>query len=151
LYTILEQRSQAWIGTLAAPMGARVRAMLDLATREGVPAVVIEGWRSPTRQDQLYREGRTRARGWESQHQWGLAVDIVPLDTQGRLWWQAPQSVWDRLGFFGETQGLRWGGRWTPPDRVHFEFPVSGLMMVMGSVMMVGLLIILSSTWKQSP
>jgi peptidoglycan L-alanyl-D-glutamate endopeptidase CwlK len=140
MYTPLKQKSQAWILTLTDPMAGRVRGMLAQASRDGIEAVVVEGWRSPHRQRALYAKGQTRAKPWVSQHQWGLAVDIVPLDNQVKLWWYAPLSVWNQLGRIGELHGLRWGGRFIPPDRGHFEFPIEGSRFFLLSGVMLGIL-----------
>lgn len=51
---------------------------------QGYPMAVFEAYRSPERQDLLYGQGRTapgpritRARAWESWHQYYLACDIA--------------------------------------------------------------------------
>lgn len=55
-----------------------------------------------------------------SKHLEGEAADIVPM-RNGRAWWNAPLSVWERMGALGESCGLRWGGRWKTKDCPHFE------------------------------
>jgi hypothetical protein len=35
--------------------------------------------------------------------------------------------LWDQIGAIGEAQGLKWGGRFTHPDRPHFEFEAAPL------------------------
>lgn len=54
---------------------------------------IFEGFRSPTRQNELWALGRTapgkivtRARGWQSWHQFGLAADIA-LWKDGKWSW----------------------------------------------------------------
>ncbi|MCV5090722.1 M15 family metallopeptidase, partial [Escherichia coli] len=62
-------------------------------------------------------------RGGESYHNYGLAVDIVPTNAQGKPTWQASREVWEAIGRAGERQGLEWGGRWTGfSDVPHFQF-----------------------------
>lgn len=56
-----------------------------------------------------------------SKHLDGLAVDFVPCDINGNLWWSAPKKVFDIMGEIGENCGLKWGGRWDTPDVYHFE------------------------------
>lgn len=48
----------------------------NLMWQMGYPVTFHEFLREPKRQDQLYREGRSRARAWESPHQYGLAADF---------------------------------------------------------------------------
>lgn len=56
----------------------------------------------------------------ESKHIQGKAVDFVPVKN-GKLWWTAPESVWETMGELGEAAGLKWGGRWKNKDCPHFE------------------------------
>lgn len=56
----------------------------------------------------------------DSKHIRGLAIDLVPTK-DGKFWWSAPVNVWERMGRIGESQGLRWGGRWKNKDTPHFE------------------------------
>jgi D-alanyl-D-alanine dipeptidase len=56
----------------------------------------------------------------DSKHLRGEAVDIAPMRA-GRVWWNAPQIVWERIGKLGEDQGLAWGGRWKNADCPHME------------------------------
>lgn len=56
-----------------------------------------------------------------SNHMSGRAVDFVPVK-DGKLWWNAPQQVWDQMGKIGEAHGLVWGGNWKElKDCPHFE------------------------------
>jgi peptidoglycan L-alanyl-D-glutamate endopeptidase CwlK len=56
-----------------------------------------------------------------SNHMSGRAADFVPVH-EGKLWWNAPKSVWETMGEIGESCGLKWGGRWKDfPDSPHFE------------------------------
>lgn len=57
----------------------------------------------------------------QSKHIDGLAVDFVPVNKDGKLWWTAPVTVWEELGKIGESNGLKWGGRWKNKDCPHFE------------------------------
>ncbi|WP_332670532.1 M15 family metallopeptidase [Aromatoleum sp.] len=94
--------------------------------RRGYPVVLIEGYRSPERQDVLAdgEQRVTQARGFQSKHQYGLAADLAPLrDGQIVLserdpWaWRAYQA----LGEAAEAAGLVWGGRWSLRDYGHVE------------------------------
>lgn len=53
-----------------------------------------------------------------SHHSWGAAVDInAPQNPYG-----APPTQDPRLVAVMEAHGFTWGGRWTVPDGMHFEF-----------------------------
>ena len=51
----------------------------------------------------------TRSGGGKSKHQYGLAVDVVPI-VNGEAQWDN-LALW-KIGVVGERLGLRWGGRW---------------------------------------
>jgi peptidoglycan L-alanyl-D-glutamate endopeptidase CwlK len=59
-----------------------------------------------------------------SNHNYGLAVDLVPL-VNGRPNWQVALGVWQAIGDEGKRAGLSWGGDWSPiKDYPHFQLPV---------------------------
>lgn len=107
---------------------AKAQQLVQLAKAEGVPIKLTEGYRPPERQAALLSTGATAAKPGYSFHQYGLAFDLVPLDMQGRVWWEAPDWMWQAVGRIGESLGLTWGGRFTPTkslplgDRPHFEY-----------------------------
>lgn len=89
---------------------------------QGIGVKILEGDRSAERQAELYAQGRsrpgaivTRARPWESAHQWGLALDVVPVpDTAVN--WKILRSTARALGF-----GLL--GEWDPGHLEHPQWP----------------------------
>ena len=63
----------------------------------------------------------TRSTGGHSKHQYGLAVDVVPIVDSVAVW--NNPHLWRKIGLAGERLGLRWGGRWRHPyDPGHFEW-----------------------------
>jgi peptidoglycan LD-endopeptidase CwlK len=102
---------------------ARLAQHADLA--------ILSGRRSLEEQRAIYAMGRdgqgrivgpvaTYAKPGQTPHNWGLAVDMVPV----------PQNTATlrALGAEGEREGLEWGGRWVelfPPagDVAHFQLP----------------------------
>lgn len=86
-------------------MQERSFALDDVLEREGIPLRRYETARSPWRQAQLYARGRasgsnepkvTKARAWQSNHQFGLAEDRVFL-VGGRWTWEEPEAgMWER-------------------------------------------------------
>jgi peptidoglycan L-alanyl-D-glutamate endopeptidase CwlK len=96
--------------------------------RHGYELVLIEGWRSPQRQNQLAALGGhvTRATAHESQHQFGRAADVAFL-REGRIV-ISEQDPWAARGYqlYGELAasfGLTWGGSWTSlRDLGHVEW-----------------------------
>lgn len=72
---------------------SRVKTGLAAANAAGYPFAIFEGYRSAARQDHLYVQGRsepgrviTQAKGWESAHQAGVAVDLAFHSEKGWTW-----------------------------------------------------------------
>lgn len=97
---------------------------LDLDHRYGKLGCLFkpfETFRHPYRQADLYRYGRgvTKAKPYQSAHQFGLAVDFVPFDN-GRWSWD-DKKPWNELKERAEKAGLRVPYEW---DRAHVEHPM---------------------------
>ena len=96
----------------------------EMATLK-LPVRIIEGYRSIERQNELYAKGRTapgaivtRAKGGESYHNYGCAVDLVFVEKG----YNAPESEWQALGSVAVKHGFEWGGSWAGfPDRPHCQ------------------------------
>jgi hypothetical protein len=107
-----------------------VRRMLGTLERRGLVVEVVQGLRTFAEQDALYAQGRTRpgaivtrARGGESNHNFGLAVDLCPF-VEGRPDWNAPIQTWALIGEVAAAQGLEWGGAWAKfLDKPHVQLP----------------------------
>lgn len=93
--------------TLLAPfMQNRLLMALNESHDQGYPIAVFEAVRTIARQDWLYAQGRTRpgkkvtyAKGGESFHSLGLAVDLAFYD--GRKWsWDGP---WEKVHHIFDT------------------------------------------------
>ena len=78
----------------------------------------FEGYRSPDRQQMLFDQKRTKARPFQSAHQYGLAVDFVPW-VNGRWSWDGPHD-WNYLRACANAEGLINDIEW---DRPHVEAP----------------------------
>ncbi|MCU6499422.1 M15 family metallopeptidase [Rugamonas sp. A1-17] len=97
----------------------------------GYDMAILEGYRSPERQNTLAAAGPsvTNAKAFQSYHQFGLAADCAFL-RDGKLL-ISEKDPWAMRGYrlYGEAAesvGLRWGGRWTMMDFGHTELRVSG-------------------------
>jgi peptidoglycan L-alanyl-D-glutamate endopeptidase CwlK len=92
----------------------------------GYKMALLEGYRSPERQDMLASKGPsvTHARGGQSKHQHGFAADMAPV-REGHLRiserdpWAA--SAYQALGEEAGKLGLAWGGSWAMRDLGHVE------------------------------
>ncbi|MRW89100.1 M15 family peptidase [Duganella sp. FT80W] len=99
--------------------------------RHGYDMAILEGYRSPERQNALAAAGPsvTNARAFQSYHQFGLAADCAFL-RDGKLV-ISEKDPWVMRGYqlYGaaaEAAGMTWGGRWTMMDFGHTELRVPG-------------------------
>ena len=97
----------------------------------GYDMAILEGYRSPERQNALAAAGPavTNAKAFQSYHQFGLAADCAFL-RDGKLL-ISERDPWAMRGYrlYGEAAesvGLHWGGRWTMMDFGHTELRVAG-------------------------
>ncbi|WP_312434463.1 M15 family metallopeptidase [Janthinobacterium sp.] len=99
----------------------------------GYDMVLLEGYRSPERQNQLAAAGPnvTNAKAFQSYHQYGLAADCAFMH-EGKLI-ISEKNAWAMRGYrlYGvtaESVGLQWGGRWTMMDFGHAELRQRGVL-----------------------
>ena len=85
----------------------------------GVPLLVTCTYRSPEEQEALYAQGRTKpgpkvtnAHAGQSAHNYGLALDFVPL-VNGKPVWDGEHPAWRVAGTLAPKFGLEWAGTWT--------------------------------------
>jgi hypothetical protein len=90
---------------------------------KGIDLVIVETYRTHAKQHEYKTMGKkyTSSGAGRSKHQYGLAVDVVPVVDSVAVWNNT--LLWRKIGAVGEKLGLRWGGRWRKPyDPGHFEW-----------------------------
>jgi peptidoglycan L-alanyl-D-glutamate endopeptidase CwlK len=129
--TTFDLRSEGNIQSLQPRAQENARTFLkEVNDRLGGGDVVfkiISGTRTYAEQDALFAQGRTRfpgpivtrARGGQSNHNFGVAWDIG-LFKAGQY---IPESdLYKKAGEIGKSLGLEWGGDWkTIQDEPHFQ------------------------------
>lgn len=96
---------------------------------------IVQGYRTYREQDELYAKGRTmprsivtNAKGGQSNHNFGLAIDVFPIWQDGRLHMEDDAEnirLLKLIAHIGIEEGLEWGGHWkTLKDYPHFELKV---------------------------
>ncbi|MBS1735141.1 MAG: M15 family metallopeptidase [Bacteroidetes bacterium] len=115
------------LGTLHNSVQDQMKSFILMSkNRFGIDLRVTDGFRTVEQQDKLYAQGRTttgkivtKARGGYSNHNFGLAIDVVPFEN-GKLNWGTKN--YPVIGLIGESRGLEWGHRWKSiDDRPHFQ------------------------------
>lgn len=94
----------------------------------GLDWCIVQARRTIAEQNALYAKGRTapgekvtNAKGGQSPHNFGEAVDLCPMK-DGNAWWNAPDKYWQSLGGLAEGMGLVWGGNFKSIiDKPHVE------------------------------
>lgn len=101
--------------------------------RHGYQMALIEGYRSPERQAELFSRGSnvTQARAGMSYHQYGLAADVA-FFRDGKVV-ISERDPWAMRGYalygeIAEQVGLTWGGRWKMRDLGHVELRRKGVL-----------------------
>src|SRR4051812_48383492 len=112
----MDAQSEKLLAGVDSTLAARVRAMAAaLQAARGFTIRVVSGARSTAQQAALYANRASNpypvAKPGTSKHERGEAVDVAIVG----------KGTWSQVGAAGEAAGLRWGGRFSKPDLVHFE------------------------------
>ncbi|MGZ5199681.1 MAG: M15 family metallopeptidase [Telluria sp.] len=130
---MLADASRNW-GMLHPEFSQRLLlAFKIMKEKYGYEMALLEGYRSPARQDMLAQLGNqvTNARAWQSWHQYGLAADCA-FWRDGKIV-ISEKDPWAMRGYqlygqVAESLGLTWGGRWAMMDLGHAELRMRGVM-----------------------
>jgi D-alanyl-D-alanine carboxypeptidase len=101
----------------------KVQQLIAICKERGIELAFVETYRTHAKQAEYKGMGKkyTRSGAGKSKHQYGFAVDVVPIVNDTACWHD--KVLWKRVGIVGEKLGLRWGGRWRHPyDPGHFEW-----------------------------
>ncbi|QAS51959.1 peptidase [Halobacillus litoralis] len=96
------------------------------AQEQGIDIIITEGHRTKERQNNLYEQGRskegsivTHAKGGESYHNYGLAIDFALKTDDGEVVWDTGRddngngrSDWMEIVDVAKELGFDWGGDW---------------------------------------
>lgn len=124
----MNQASIKRLSTVHPILAQKVNALVSALAAKGMHVEVTQALRTVAEQDALYAQGRTRkgvkvtnARGGQSYHNFGLAVDFALVMPNGKLGWPEPHPVWKAIGTEAARLGLEWGGIWRTPDLPHVQ------------------------------
>lgn len=113
----VNQASENRLAKVHPELAKRVRALVANLGAKGFPFEVVQGLRTYAEQEALFAQGRTkpgkivtRARGGQSNHNFGLACDLCPTRNGTFDWnWRAAFLA---INDEAEKVGLLWGGDW---------------------------------------
>jgi peptidoglycan LD-endopeptidase CwlK len=105
----------------------RSNQLIQQAADKGIGMVITDDFRSAEDQDRLYEQGRTvagnivtHARGGESFHNFGLAIDFAIKTPSAEIIWdmqydgnQNGIADWNEVVEMAKNLGFEWGGDWS--------------------------------------
>ena len=131
----MDHISEVHLSLINPQLGRKIQQMAVMLEQEKISLIVTQALRSWQDQDRLYAQGRTapgkivtNAKGGESWHNYGLAVDICPsldlVHPRSGIDWNPEHEQWKRMVAVGESLGLFPGAHFrTFPDWPHFQLP----------------------------
>lgn len=104
----------------------RSNQLIQQSAAKGIVVLITDDFRSAEDQDRLFEQGRTaegnivtHARGGESFHNFGLAIDFAIKTPSENVIWdmqydgnQNGKSDWDEVVEIAKALGFEWGGDW---------------------------------------
>lgn len=139
----VDDRSERNIATLHPRVQPIAREFVRRCVAAGLDARIICGTRTYAEQDALYEQGRTKpgpivtkARGGQSNHNFGLAFDIG-IFASGKYLGSSP--LYKKAGAIGRELGLEWGGDWKFVDEPHFQLRPAWAKGASASALLAGL------------
>lgn len=109
----------------------KVLQMISLAKEEGYNLTTVQGLRTFKQQNDLFakRPRVTKARGGQSYHNYGVAVDVAFI-VNGEISWN--DRLYRNVGRWASRVGLEWGGNWKFVDMPHVQLtnlPATGRLL----------------------
>ncbi len=127
----LKEKAIKRMGTgMKAIVVTKVLEIIEQSYKEGIYVLITDGYRSYAEQDALYAQGRTKpgkivtnAKGGQSKHNFGIAVDYCLTNKEGTAAYWTVNSQWKRVASIAKGKGFEWGGDWKGfVDNPHLEY-----------------------------
>ena len=114
----MDQSSANRLDKVHPELKKRVTQLIENLAGQSMDVRVVQGLRTFAEQDALYEQGRTKpgkrvtnAKGGQSNHNYGLAVDLCPFKNGNPDW--NDTAGFKAIGSEAKKLGLEWGGDWT--------------------------------------
>jgi peptidoglycan LD-endopeptidase CwlK len=123
----MDPASEQRLSAVCPELAAMIHLLAAQLALQSVTIRVTQGLRSFEEQDTLYQQGRTtsgrvvtNAPAGHSWHEFGLAVDVVPMDPLPD--WNVTHPAWHQIITTGESVGLYSGDSFISiKDEPHFQ------------------------------
>lgn len=127
---VFDAQTELHLYTILPGAQTLVRKLMTRLLAAGLDIKVVQGSRTYREQDAIFAQGRTlpgsivtNARGGQSKHNAGIAVDIGIFEA-GRYLTDSP--LYSIAGAVAASiPGLEWGGNWPTPDLPHHQVATS--------------------------
>lgn len=127
-FKYLMDRSEKELVGVHPVVAEKTRELIKKAYDEGIGIAIVQGFRSFAEQDALYAKGRTikgvakvtNAKGGQSIHNYGLAVDFCIFDEKKQPDWTVNKD-WKRVVEIAEGLGFESGIHWKFYDAPHLQ------------------------------
>lgn len=120
----MDKVSEDRIKLINPVLADKVREMAKILEEEGITFRVVQGLRTNDEQQKLYDQGRslpgrivTNAKAGQSWHNFGLAVDVVPMNGKTPNWNDV--ASFERIIAVAESLGMKSGKSWR--DQPHLQ------------------------------
>ncbi|WP_079708074.1 M15 family metallopeptidase [Paraliobacillus ryukyuensis] len=120
LKTLLDRSERNMGSGINVVVKDKALELIKRAYDEGIYVQISDGFRSHKEQNALYAKGRstggnivTNARGGQSYHNFGLAVDYFLVSNDGKKAIWDVNKDWRRVAEIGKSLGFEWGGDWS--------------------------------------
>ncbi|UOQ49203.1 M15 family metallopeptidase [Gracilibacillus caseinilyticus] len=137
LYTQYQKYSSRPMPTELNPIvEEKMNSLITKTEERGISIIITDGFRSEAEQNVLYQRGRstdgqivTYAKGGESYHNYGLAIDFALRNDNDEIIWdmeydgnQNGESDWMEVVSLAKELGFSWGGDFSRfKDYPHFQ------------------------------
>ena len=126
---MLDAHSETRLSQVYPVLADKIRKLYDMLLVEGITIVVVQGLRTIDEQNALFAQGRstpgkivTNARGGQSWHNYGCAVDCAIQNLDRSIDWNASHPSWKRMEEVGVSLGMTSGANWKRiVDAPHFQ------------------------------
>lgn len=122
----LDPQSNLRLSQINPALAILITRLAEFLEQNKIVIRVTQGLRTWAEQDALYAQGRTlpghivtQAKGGQSWHNYGCAVDLVPMNPTPD--WNVDHDDWKKMLQIGLALGLTEGAGWCHPDNPHFQ------------------------------
>jgi peptidoglycan LD-endopeptidase CwlK len=131
-----DQISESRIELLHPAIRQDVKDSIFILAERNIKIRIVQGLRTFEEQNSLYAQGRTlpgnivtNAKGGESYHNYGLAIDFCIVEADGSISWDMNEKdssgdiipIWKQVTDLFGMKGFNWGGYWKFKDNPHLE------------------------------